>query len=332
MVRIAEDLRRCVVFLGHPTLKDGKPNYEGTGFLVEHEEFVYLVTAKHVADNLFPDMLIVMNDKDGNIFPIQIDDVPWKFHPDAKVDAGAVRFEVNEKMGCREFPSYYLGTQETLEEKNIGPGDLAYVVGLFHIVTGHERISPIVHTSHVAMLPAEQVPVKGFGNVEAYLVEAKSPLGGLSGSPVFVRKTVPVQKTQEAVSGIDPKAYGAIWLLGMWQADWTATAEEIIGANPWPGKVDFPFGMGVIVPAQRIIELLNHEDLMEERKAIKEKNFQKTAAQPRTAILETSTFDIFRPANVKSATAQDIHNPGHREDFNRLLDAAVRERKSDDQT
>ena len=332
MVRIAEDLRRCVVFLGHPVLKDGKPKYEGTGFLVEHEDFVYLVSAKHVADKLFPDMLIGMNDRNGGFSPIKIDDVRWVSHPDSKVDAAAIRFEIKSEMGCAEFPSYYLATAETLEDKNIGPGDLAYVVGLFHIVTGKERISPIVHTSHVAMLPAEQVPVKDFGNVEAYLVEAKSPLGGLSGSPVFVRKTVPVQMTPEAVSGIDPKAYGAIWLLGMWQADWTAIAEEIIGANPWPGKVDFPFGMGVIVPAERIIELLNHQDFTKERESLRNKNIMKNAAQPRTAVLETSTTDSSRPANLKSVTAQDIYNPEHLEDFNRLLGEVAKEKKQDDQT
>ena len=52
-MRVADDLRRCVVFIGH---SHGQPDYgftaRGTGFFVAYEGRRYLVTNQHVAVRL----------------------------------------------------------------------------------------------------------------------------------------------------------------------------------------------------------------------------------------------------------------------------------------
>lgn len=64
------------------------------------------------------------------------------------------------------------------------------------------------------MMPKDKLPIEGFGEMEAYLVEGRS-IGGLSGSPAFVRNTVktPMQTaagTRTAMSGL-----GGAHLLGL---------------------------------------------------------------------------------------------------------------------
>jgi hypothetical protein len=71
------------------------------------------------------------------------------------------------------------------------------MVGLFTRFTGTTHLIPIVRTGNVAMMPRDRLPIAGFGEMEAYLAEGRS-IGGLSGSPVFVRNTtkMPIQNAK----------------------------------------------------------------------------------------------------------------------------------------
>ena len=101
--------------------------------------------------------------------------------------------------------------------------------------------------------PDDLIPVKHPPKpVEGYLVEAQT-LSGLSGSPVYVRRSIKVAATE--VTGVEPLAYGAVFLLGMWIAAWDINEVSV--------------GMGVVVPADKILETLNHDDLREMRSANK---------------------------------------------------------------
>jgi len=66
-VRIAEDLRKCVVFVGY----DGAPNEGGihcigTAFLMIYKNAPYLITAKHIALEFGGDPFLVrVNRHDG---------------------------------------------------------------------------------------------------------------------------------------------------------------------------------------------------------------------------------------------------------------------------
>jgi hypothetical protein len=58
-------------------------------------------------------------------------------------------------------------------------------------MTGRKRNIPIVRTGNISMIPSEKVPgiqIRRGESVESevYLIEARS-VGGLSGSPVFIR-------------------------------------------------------------------------------------------------------------------------------------------------
>jgi hypothetical protein len=205
------------------------------------------------------------------------DEVLWTYHPDSSVDVAATVCLPPDHIDWIPWPATHFALPQTLEAKNIGAGDLAYITGLFRVVTGHERFMPVVHTGHIAMLPAEKVPVNGFpSGVDAYLVEAQS-IGGLSGSPVFVRRSVRVLPAKDEVSGVPPLAYGAMWLLGLWQAGWQAPASSVFGPEGLKGAV-IPAGMGVVVPASKILEVLNLPKFRERRDELARKKYDESAA------------------------------------------------------
>ena len=198
-----------------------------------------------------------------------------------------------------------------IEDNLVGIGDMVYTVGLFKLMSGRNRNLPIVHTGNIAMLPGdERVPIhdwekpKGRRWVEAYLVESQS-LDGLSGSPVFARPTMELHFSDAKVA-IAP--HQKLLLLGIWQAAWDAKPDEVL-ASGVGRNVKVPVGLGVVVPAPKLLELLEDPKLKQERKDKQEESLtEETATLERTTVGQRTTAG----------------NPTHLEDFNRLLGAAAK--------
>ena len=100
------------------------------------------------------------------------------------------------------------------------------------------------------MIPEEneKVPTK-YGDVDAYLIEARS-IGGLSGSPVFLRDT----------------STGKIYLFGLAHGHW-----DIPPANKNDIQIDYDskssvnMGIAIVIPATKILEVLYHEEFIKIR-------------------------------------------------------------------
>lgn len=101
-MRIDSTAQKFTVFFGAPDPKTGKVVYGGTGFLVLHREegeaFPYLVTARHVAQEVQPqsEITVRINNKDGKTStPLKVDDIFWAYHPDPLVDVAVTPAYLN---------------------------------------------------------------------------------------------------------------------------------------------------------------------------------------------------------------------------------------------
>ena len=369
-VRIADDLRKATVFLGDEIADDGgNPDIDaqGTGFFIgwqsdlgrpRHMEpeipGIYLVTARHVARPLGKDFAIRFNKKDGSSDIERIRNATWHFHADATVDVAVLHCGHPDWSDCIPIPGRLLAKPALLPHEldptqavtwaskedlifnnpNIGIGDIAYVVGLFHFVKGKKRNLSVVHTGHIALLPDdEKIPVSNeltgeLDQVEAYLVEAHG-LEGLSGAPVFARCSAPVtapyrhegpplaggHKLQHPVAG---RIHSQVVLLGLWQASWSGEPDKVLAEDKNLKNRKVPIGMGVVVPASKIAEVLNKEALVKSRQNEYKRRLNENAA----------TTDSLSPSG-DSAPDSDA-NPNHLADFTRLVDVAARKRPQDD--
>jgi hypothetical protein len=135
-----------------------------------------------------------------------------------------------------------------------------FTVGLFTYHAGTQRNMPIVRYGNIAMLPDEPIQVEG-GFADVYLVEARS-IGGLSGSPVFVRKTLALPITSRYDNERKIEGLGRLFFLGMMRGHWDIRESEL-------NKPSFihdrqrgvNLGIGMVTPAAKILEVLNHPDL-----------------------------------------------------------------------
>lgn len=285
-VALSRDVRKCVVFLGEQ-VQEGLSHIKpyGTGFLLRGGKKVlsggaYLVTAKHVAKQLDPPFVIRLNKKGGGAELYEIkrpSDIRWTFHPDDSVDLAATPFEVPDWADVTYFSADHVLRPEKMESKRIDAGDAAYVVGLFHLLHGTEENRPIVHTGHIAMLPEdEKIPVSD-KEVEGYLVQANA-ISGCSGSPVFAQRSLSVLVPPQMLRGsihkdatpVAGEIPGSIWLLGVWSSSWKVQGSQIVSVRNDADNVAggaAPLGMGVVVPASKLIELLEDAELADARAA-----------------------------------------------------------------
>jgi hypothetical protein len=265
-MRVPDEIRQCVVFIGLPIPRlDGQIaiEFRGTAFFVGIESetqkgisYVYLVTAKHVATKLegLP-FMVRINTIEGGSELVQGQGAKWWYHPeDEAVDVAVIPYAPDQtKFEYKMIPTSMFLTDSILQEKSIGTGDEVFITGLFAHLTGSAKNLPIIRMGNIAMLPGERVPTNEFGDIEAYLIEARS-IGGLSGSPVFVNW-----------QGIGINSY---YLFGLMHGHWDIPPQNkndmVRSDDDKHGSVNM--GIAIVVPAKKILEVINRPELVEIRK------------------------------------------------------------------
>lgn len=275
-MRISDKLLNCVGFIAHDT---PQVQYGATGFVVGIAaergggHYMHLVTAKHVAEKVeHGSFLLGMNLKSGSKIFLRMGEIKWWYHP-LEPDSVDCAVTIFAPASAEEYDTQFIGenvfaTDQRIKKYGLGPGDEIAVIGLFTRFSGEEKHFPIVRTGNIAMMPTERIPIKGFGNMEAYLAEGRS-IGGLSGSPVFARSTInlPMNVDEEQImfSGL-----GQWHLIGLMHGHWELpldfkSTEQAEAVN---------MGVSIITPAKKILEVLYHPELVQMRKEYDEKRME----------------------------------------------------------
>jgi hypothetical protein len=146
---------------------------------------------------------------------------------------------------------------------HLGIGDDVFFPGCFEKAIGSKRNTPALRRGNLAMLPTEPVQIvleNGDSKyMEVYLIESHS-IGGLSGSPVFVRETV---------RGWGKNARGKrAPLCGVSGCE--RLGFHLLGVNSGHFKIDGVLGvehagMSYIMPSHKILETLDLPELKQAR-------------------------------------------------------------------
>ena len=272
-MRVPDEVRKCVVFLGKEVGFERK--YGGTAFVVSMQgeidpstTFLYLVTAQHCADEIEGnDYWVRVNTRLGPAVEIEGVGTHWFRHPTdaASVDVAVCPFFYNPTLDAMT-----IGAEDSVRSgwDAIGTGDEVFITGLFSLAKGSRRNMPIVRMGNIAMIPEDRIPVKRFGDIDAYLIEARS-IGGVSGSPVFVRETVGFAKTTSGDGRTVPiHGTGGFHLLGLMHGHWDIDPSEINNPSIAGVEKGVNLGIAIVVPAYKIIEVLNHPELVAMRERL----------------------------------------------------------------
>jgi hypothetical protein len=282
-LRLSEDARRSVVFLGWQKAGpiDVAPiDPKGTGFLLHGGKSLgkvtFLATARHVAEKLHPPFVVRINKKGGGAGLVHFErpeDINWCYHPDDAVDLAVAPIDAPNWAEATALRADPIFGEDIALISNLDAGDVAWVVGLFHLHHGRQANVPVVHTGHIAVLPGDEPVAVGGKLVSAYLVQANA-ISGCSGSPVWACNTTFVtQDGERLVGGHGPVAF----LLGVWSSSWKVEKSQIVAVRTDEDDrqgTAAPLGMGIVIPAARLGEILKGEQMTRARKELN----QKTAA------------------------------------------------------
>jgi hypothetical protein len=192
----------------------------------------------------------------------------WFFHPNNAIEPAdiavcAINFALEEEFSVVPLsgPSAVAATPDIMKRLHIGLGDELVIAGLFRSHYGQHRNIPIVRIGNISMMPGEPIWTK-IGSLTAYLVETRS-IGGLSGSPVFVNRS-PMQ----IVDGKSKWSEGGqLYLLGLMHGHF-----DIQNINDdvevETGTHGINTGIGIVVPVEKILEIINQPKLVARRNAI----------------------------------------------------------------
>jgi hypothetical protein len=318
-MRVPDTVKDCVVFLGRLKAVANQHELEllGTGFMVTQpsefgddlpSRFLYLVTARHIIDGLKGAQCgLRMNRVDGTAQLLYSGD-KWWFHPsDPTVDVAAIPFGPSHdifKFSAVPTESFAIldSTQPT-----IGIGDDVFITGLFAHKHGNQKNLPIVRMGNIAALADEPLITK-LGEMQAHLIEARS-LGGLSGSPAFVHETVSLtfnyKKPEEALISKSPPfitGVGRFFLFGLMHGHWEISAtqkNEVLSTKDHSGQVNM--GIALVVPATKILEVINQPELADMRKQLNEQK-KKRLATPTLDNLVAGERDAAEQMTPKGTT------------------------------
>jgi hypothetical protein len=199
----------------------------------------------------------------------------WLFHTDyPRVDLAIADFYLPNNVDWLAFPDTAILNETGLVDKQLGIGDEVVMPGLFYPARGNSRNTPIARMGSLALIPDHDLPGQR-GAVEATLIEVRS-VGGMSGSPVYIRSTVPSNVRQLYMPGEVhfENIPGKWWLLGIviqhWETDPDDINEPYFEALPRSEAVHRGVNVGVamIVRAHRLKDLLYRHDVVIHRREV----------------------------------------------------------------
>jgi hypothetical protein len=292
-VLIPNRARECVLFVGIKI--DGVFLPRATAFAVEVEEhenrWIYVVTAEHVISGLLTkehDVWLRVNTKSGSPAEVKCAPSDWWFHPDnesAATDVAIAPLDIDQDIDINPIPIFgprtVAATGEIISKVRIGVGDEVAITGLFRSHHGQNKNVPITRIGNLAMMNEEPVKTKYCGDVEAYLVEARS-IGGLSGSPVFVH--LPAVRTIDGKTRLhqEQKVF-QLYLLGLMHGhfDIDNLNADVVLEDEKDSTSGIHSGIGVVIPVEKITETIMQHDLIKIRQKIVD-DAEREASQPPT--------------------------------------------------
>jgi hypothetical protein len=286
---IPPEVLECVAFIFCKV--KGKHEPAGTVFFINLRDsdnpkrgWPYAVTARHILDDikrLSDDNKVYfrLNRKGGHAELIQTKLEDWKYHPsDPTVDVAVLHWTPPFKeFDLRVFQSDGFAREDSVDFVRdhgvfapgnealvpIGIGDEVFIAGLFIQRLGESRNIPIVRIGNIAVIAGEPIKTPFADQVVVHLIECRS-IGGLSGSPVFVHLGQ-IRKVGDRIL-FSTGGGGVFYLFGLIHGHWDERKTILKTIL----KENVNMGIAMVVPMEKILEVLNQPKLVEIRQREKE--------------------------------------------------------------
>lgn len=263
-LHVGSTVQRTVAFIGVSHAGSaGGIHCTGTAFLMHYKGHGYIVTARHCVEEYEGREYLIRVNKGDHGANLLVMNKRWHYHDDEAIDVAVcpMNLTVGRGFQCEYMTEDILLTETAMSSVDVG--QICYTVGLFRYIAGVERNLPLVYTGNIALFSETYIPVWLRGRQKAVklwgsLIQTPG-IHGASGSPVFVREPIVFGDDYMIVSR-------HIKLFGVLASAWFLPPDPE-GRAEFGAKVGdtVPVGLGVVVQAPRIIEVLEGEELRAQR-------------------------------------------------------------------
>jgi hypothetical protein len=209
-----------------------------------------------------------MNKRPGDVEIIEAPATSWEQHPNGD-DVSVVPLQLNTaELKALGIETTRFVTVDIMETEDIGIGDDVFMLGRFAQHSGSKSQNiPVARFGNISAMPTEPLLREDGIKQESFLVECRS-VPGHSGAPVFIYKRQLFEQQGEENflgqrvvrwDGVKQLMSRSYWLLGI---DWCHLQDRATKANT---------GMAGVIPAWKILELLNSERLVKRRTEVAER-------------------------------------------------------------
>lgn len=256
---------------------------------------LYAVTNRHVLEAGF--RVLRLNTHDGKTDTIETQWSDWEFLPESG-DVAVKPLELSNQFRWHPIMLDDFITQSDIKQFNILQGDETYMIGRLINQSGRQRNTPVVRFGHLSMMadPLEPVSMEPYGEHEAFLVECRS-VSGFSGSPIILYTTqihgsvgqedprnrkefaarllrVEREHVEDSFDIVQKRTVKLAWIegtFGPWFLGvdrghvplWKPVFENGVATKH---RVEHNTGMAIVIPAWRIRDILEKDDLVKQRK------------------------------------------------------------------
>jgi hypothetical protein len=268
----------------------------GSGFLIsvrlkENEKYgqIFVVTSEHVVRGE-KNPAIRYNTKQGSVDIVESKNKNWLKHP--TFDIAVLPYTAPENQDWTSIPGEMILTEQEAYEKDISPGDEAFIIGRFFEDEGTERNNPIVRFASIAMMPEGFPDQEWSEGRDLILIECRS-IGLFSGGPVFVWRAPFGSRKQQTFA---PTPIEGPWLLGINRGHLPILERVYKDVGNKKVKTEFSLGansaIAGVVPAWYLFDLLNKEEFVMKRK----RDDEKISEERRQASSQSMILDKGEPA------------------------------------
>jgi len=185
-------------------------------------------------------------------------------HSDESVDIAVIPIAGKDldPLDLVELPESWLASSDDIASNHIGVGTDVFFEGMFTPYLGQQKSYPIVRFGRVAMLPDEKISFRGI-EIEAYLLETLA-FGGNSGSPVFFYLGADREPGSMMLGPPTIKIAGV--MEGYYQDLTPITVVQPASSDNQMIPVSAQnAGIAVVIPAQKVRDILNSAVLIGKR-------------------------------------------------------------------
>jgi hypothetical protein len=331
--RISDVFSDCIFYI-YNSLEDAQREVKAgaSGFMatVSSEEqpgsgYAYAVTNRHVVLSAHSPV-IRFNRNDGKTECITTNREDWTLHPAGDdVAAFPLAFDTNQ-IRIQGIGTTMFVTHELIRYEDVGIGDNVFMIGRFINHEGIDENLPALRFGNIAMMPKMPIVDATSGiKQEAFLVEMRS-IQGYSGSPVFLYSIDAIgdmsnrdlSKEQDEIrqksgfdgqrGGLDPGPLAFMspkgpFLLGVDFCHIHKHERVLDSKGEEIGRVRMNTGMAGVVPAWRIMELLNCEDLVKNRQK-SEDDIRVRKSESHVSLDTSETEQVFTEEDFEKALRQ----------------------------